>query len=69
MANAYLKEFTGSNDVTVHKFRHVKANAIATPILADCPFLGRTDNSRTAVNKWFKENMKQVFQIRRGDSP
>jgi hypothetical protein len=60
MANAYLKEFTGSNDVTVHKFRHVKANAIATPILADCPFLGRTDNSRTAVNKWFKENMKQV---------
>lgn len=60
MANTYLKRITGNSDISIHKFRHVKANAVATPILEKCPFLGKTDNSRTEVNKWFKENMKHV---------
>lgn len=60
LATEYLKEFTGSSLISVHKFRHIKANSLAEPILADCPYLGKKDNSRTEVMKWFKEQMKQV---------
>lgn len=60
MANNYLKKITGSSAISIHKFRHIKANAIAAPILAECPFLGKTGNNRVEVTKWFKENMKQV---------
>lgn len=60
LANHYLREFTGVEDVTIHKFRHVKANALAIPILEKCPYLGKTGNTNAEVTKWFKENMKPV---------
>lgn len=60
LANQYLKEFTGTSSISIHKFRHIKANSLAEPILAECPYLGKKDNSRTEVMKWFKEQMKQV---------
>lgn len=60
MANRHFKEITGVADLTIHKFRHVKANVLAKPIIAKCPYLGKSGNSNSAVAKWFRENMKPV---------
>jgi hypothetical protein len=61
MANHYLHEIGGvPAAITIHKFRHIKANSLAIPILESCPLIGADDNTVKGVLDWLNENMKSV---------
>lgn len=46
--------------VTIHKFRHARANEIAMSIFKDCPYIGKTGNDPKVVQKWYEAEMKKV---------
>ena len=61
MANHYMHEIGGiPSAITMHKFRHIKANSLAIPILESCPLIGSDDNTVKGVLSWLNENMKVV---------
>jgi hypothetical protein len=61
MANRYMHEIGGvPAAITIHKFRHIKANSLAIPILESCPLIGAEDNTVKGVLSWLNENMKSV---------
>ena len=60
-ANYYLNHVFGvPSGVSIHKFRHIKANTLAMPILENSELLGRKDNTVKSVLAWLNENMKVV---------
>lgn len=60
-ANYYLNEVFGvPKGVSIHKFRHIKANTLAMPILESSELLGRKDNTVKSVLAWLNEHMKVV---------
>jgi hypothetical protein len=56
-----MRELAGiPASVSIHKFRHIKANSLAVPILEACPLIGKKDNTAKGVLAWLNENMKEV---------
>lgn len=56
--NAYLR--SKGLHVTIHKFRHVAGTKMANEILARAPFKKAEHPSQASVDKWIKEEFKEI---------
>ena len=63
IVNAYLKTLGVPEGVTIHKFRHLAGTKLALAILKKSPFKKSQQPTQTNVEKWIKEEMKQVGEM------
>jgi hypothetical protein len=61
--NAYLKSLGVPTGITIHKFRHLAGTKLALKILSGAPFKKSEHPSQASVEKWIKEEMKQVGEM------
>lgn len=61
--NAYLKSIGVPAGITIHKFRHLAGTKLAMSILKTSPFKKSDHPTQTNVEKWIKEEMKQVGEM------
>lgn len=61
--NAYLKSLGVPTGITIHKFRHLAGTKLALQILKTSPFKKSEHPSQASVEKWIKEEMKQVGEM------
>lgn len=61
--NAYLRSIGVPSGVTIHKFRHLAGTKLAMGILNKAPFKKSEQPSQASVEKWVKEEMKQVGEM------
>lgn len=61
--NAYLKTIGVPAGITIHKFRHLAGTKLALAILKKSPFKKSEQPTQTSVEKWIKEEMKQVGEM------
>lgn len=61
--NSYLKSIGVPAGITIHKFRHLAGTRLATQILKTSPFKKSQHPTQASVEKWIKEEMKQVGEL------
>lgn len=61
--NSYLKSIGVPAGITIHKFRHLAGTKLAMGILKKAPFKKTDKPTQASVEKWIKEEMKQVGEM------
>lgn len=61
--NSYLKSIGVPAGITIHKFRHLAGTKLALSILKKAPFKKADQPTQASVEKWIKEEMKQVGEM------